>query len=282
MRARPPAIRALHGLGRLVPGEYLRTLVYRALVARPRKALRVALGGFYRFEHVYDVLEEFTTRYEGRFSVLELGTAAGYALTKMLYATRYLGVEDRVTVHGFDTFAGLPAPVDDADLGLVDDDGWGEGQFQASYRELEDHCRARYRNYRLHPGRFEETLTPERLEALCDEPAILVWIDCDYYSSTRLALARLVPYLPSGCVLYFDDVDFNFGSRFTGERRAIHELNQGGFGEGLELVPDLRLGLDSGRVYRFVARDARVRYRTVRRAAAPRGARPARDGSPFP
>ncbi len=282
MADKSPAIAALRLAGRLLPGDYLKTLVYRALVAKPRKALRLALSGFYRLEHVYDVLEEFTGRYAGRFSVLEFGTAAGYAFEKMLYATRYLGVEDRVSVHGFDTFGGMSAPVDPSDRDLVADDGWVEGQFQASYQELEDRCRARYRNYRLHPGRFEETLTPERLELLRAEPPILVWIDCDYYTSARVVVERLIPYLPSGCVIYFDDVDFNFRSRFSGEPRVIHEVNQGRFGDGYELVPDPRLALDSGRIYRFIDRDARIRYQPRRLRNQAGAARVAQDGSPFP
>ena len=66
-------------------------------------------------DHIYDVLREFGRFYDGRFSILEFGVADGYSFTKKLYATQYLGMEDRVMVHGFDTFAGLPEMADPAD-----------------------------------------------------------------------------------------------------------------------------------------------------------------------
>ena len=65
---------------------------------------------------------------------------------------------------------------------------------------------------------------------------MLVWIDCDYYTSSRTVMERLLPYLPTGCVIYFDEPEFNFSSRFTGEARLIHEINHGLLGDGIELV----------------------------------------------
>ncbi len=38
-------------------------------------------------------------------------------------------------------------------------------------------------------------------------------------------LERLRPYLSSGCVVYFDDIEFNLGSRFTGEATVLREIN---------------------------------------------------------
>jgi hypothetical protein len=53
-------------------------------------------------------------------------------------------------------------------------------------------------------------------------------------------------------VIYFDDLDnLNYGSRWTGEARLVHEINHGLFGEQVELVPDAQLSLHSRRVYRF-------------------------------
>src|SRR5512147_1381886 len=99
MSSKSPLIIILHLFGKLLPGDYLKTLWYLNLVARPRKAIRLALNTFYRMDHIYDVLNEFGRRYSGRFSILEFGTADGYAFTKMLYATKYLRMDDRVVVH---------------------------------------------------------------------------------------------------------------------------------------------------------------------------------------
>ena len=87
---RPAPIRILRILSALIPGDFLKTFVYLNGIHRVRKSLRTALFGFYRMEHIYDVIAEFTKHYRGNFSVLEFGVADGYSFTKILYATRYL------------------------------------------------------------------------------------------------------------------------------------------------------------------------------------------------
>ena len=112
-------------------------------------------------------------------------------------------------------------------------------------------------------------MTPELIAELREAPPILVWIDCDYYSSARSVLERLLPVLPSGCVLYFDVFDLNYGSRLTGEARLVHEMNHGAFGDDLELVLDTDLSWNSRRIYRFVRLDGSRRNRDPRRASGP-------------
>lgn len=277
-----PLTRALRAVGSLLPGDYLRTVFYRTIIAKPRTGLRRMLHGFYRFDHVYAVLEEVKAKYKGSFSILEFGTHQGYAFTKMLYATQYLGMDERVTGHAFDTFAGLPPAADRRDRNVVaTHDVFFEGQFPGDYDALEAYCRRRYGNYALHKGLFEESLTPELLRTFETQLPILVWIDCDYYSSTRTVFERLLPYLPSGCVIYFDDIDLNYGSRLTGEARVIHELNHGAFGEGVELVLDRSLSLDSERVYRFVRLEGGPQYERVAPYKHNPGRKPS-GGSPLP
>src|SRR5262249_31911893 len=105
----------------------------------------------------------------------------------------------------------------------------------------------------IHKGYFHDTLTPPLLESLRASRPILIWIDSDYYTSARAAFDRLIHYLPSGCVIYFDDYDnLNFGSRLTGEARLVHEVNHGLYGDDIELVVDRKLSLDTKRVYRFI------------------------------
>lgn len=257
--------------GGLLPGDYARTFVYRNLVYKPRLALRRLVSTFYRMDHVYAVIEEFKGRYKGPFSILEFGVADGYAFSKKAYATRYMGMEAEIVCHGFDSFEGLPETNDDRDLSSVVGADWKAGQYRGRYEELRDYLDSRYRNCRLHPGMFDATLTPEFLETLRVDKPILVWIDCDYYTSARAVLERLMPYLPSGCVIYFDEYEFNFGSRFTGESRIIHEINRGEFGDGIELVLDSELSWDLRRCYRFINRNASVafeRKRELRRVVA--------------
>jgi hypothetical protein len=258
---RSPLRKTLAVMGILLPGDFLKTLFYLNAVERPRRMLRLALHTFYRIDHVYAVLREVKQRYRGSFSILEFGTSDGYAFTKMLYATRYLGMEDRVTVHAFDSFEGMPAPHGAGDRDLVTDNPFVEGEFRGRYADLAAYCAARYRNFRIHVGDFADSIDAAFLSSLESQPPVLVWIDCDYYSSARVVFERLLHHLPNGCVVYFDEYEqVNFGSRFTGEARLVHEINGGEFGDDVELVLDTRLSLDTQRIYRFIRREPNAKY----------------------
>ena len=245
-------ITGLRFLGHLLPGDWLKTCFYLSFIHKPRRFFRELLFSFYRMELPYAVLGELKKTYAGRASILEFGVADGYSFTKILYATRFLKLSDRVKVHGFDTFKGMPAPQGPADEDVVSGDGWVESQFRGDYEALRNHCEGKYPNSVLHRGLFSETLTEAFLEQLQEYPPVLIWIDCDFYSSTKSVFERLIPHIPSGCVIYFDEYEFNFGSRYTGEARIVHEINRGDWGEGIELVRDRALSLNTERVYRFI------------------------------
>jgi len=280
---RPGMIRLLQGVARLLPGEYLKTAFYLNCVDRPRRLLRDALFAFYRYDHVYAALREFAQSSSRRFSVLEFGTSDGYSFVKLLYATRYLGLERRVTVHTFDSFEGMPPSTDSRDRNWFNGDDWAPGQFRGNFQALDDYCAQRYSNYEIHRGCFEDSIDARFLASLTEEPPVLIWIDCDYYSSARTVLTRLIDRIPNGAVIYFDEFDnLNFGSRLTGEARLVHEINSGLLGDNIELIPDLRLSLQSRRIYRFLkippnrllfAAEFRNETDQVRRRS---------DGSPLP
>jgi len=245
-------ITGLRILGYLLPGDRLKTWFYLTFIYKPRKFFRDLLFSFYRMELPYAVRGEFKKTYAGRASILEFGVADGYSFNKILYAAHYLGLGDRVMVHGFDTFEGMPASQGEADEDVVSGDGWVESQFKGDYEALKEHCEKKYANFALHRGLFSDTLTDELIETLREHPPILIWMDADFYSSTKSVFERLAPHIPSGCVVYFDEYEFNFGSRYTGEARIVHEVNRGDWGEGIELVSDRDLSLNSQRVYRFI------------------------------
>jgi hypothetical protein len=280
---KPPLLKVLRGLAKLIPGDYLRTAIYLGLIERPRRILRLSLNTFYRMDHVYTVLREFRNNYQGNFSILEFGTSDGYAFTKMLYAARYLGMEDRVIVHTFDSFEGMPPPIDAKDLDLVGGDSWAPGEFRGRYEHLRSYCAAKYHNFQIHKGYFEDSITTAFIDTLKSSLPILVWIDCDYYSSAKTVMERLMPHLPNGCVVYFDEYDIlNYGSRFTGEARLVYEINRGQFGENFELVLDRKLGLDSDRIYRLVHFGSELRYPPLRTVNAPNVVHLRTNDSPLP
>jgi|SRR5918996_2828245 hypothetical protein len=282
MADKSPLITILRLPGKFLPGDYLKTVFYLNVIAKPRKALRSCIHAFYRIDHIYEVLQEVKNNHQGKFSILEFGTSDGYTFVKMLFATKYLKMQDRVMVHGFDSFQGL-SPPDPGDQDLVSDNNFIAGDYRGSYEELEEYCRRRYQNYQLHKGLFETSITEDFLEGLRTYLPILVWIDCDYYQSARTVLERLIPYLPNGCVVYFDEYEnINFGSRFTGEARLVYEINRGEFGDGIELVKDPVLSLDTPRIYRFVNCHSQPQYKPIPKGHRPKLMNPRKDGSPLP
>jgi hypothetical protein len=280
---RPGMIRVLRAVARLLPGEYLKTAFYLNCVDRPRRMLRDVLFAFYRYDHVYAVLREVAQLKSGLYSVLEFGTSDGYSFVKLLYATRYLGLEQRVTVHTFDSFEGMPAPADVRDRNWASGDDWAPGQFRGDYEALEEYCSSRYSNYEIHRGYFEDSIDASLLASLDERPPVLIWIDCDYYSSAKTIFTRLIDRIPNGAVIYFDEFDnLNFGSRLTGEARLVHEINTGMMGPDIELVPDFRLSLHSRRIYRFMRIPSNRVLLQSEQHNAPDHVRRRSDGSPLP
>jgi Methyltransferase domain len=273
----------MHWLGRLLPTDFLKTFVYLNFIKQPRRILRTFTSGFYRMDIIYDVLTEFKANFKGPFSILELGTANGYSFVKMLYATRYLGMESSVTVHAFDSFSGLSGSLEKEESGMIAN-AWEAGQYCGDYQRLRAYCEEhKYSNYRIHQGYFGETLTPDLIGQFKRCKPILVWVDCDYYRSARTAFERLLPTLRTGTVIYFDDWDYNFGSRFTGEARLAHEINEGRLGEDIELVLDRTLSLDSNRVYRFIHYNSAVpQFERISQPVWHGIGRIIGDGSPLP
>ena len=276
-------IKALRIMGKCIPGDYLKTAFYLNCIKKPRKLLRKFSLSFYRMDQIYDILKEFSRSYEGPFSILEFGTASGYSTVKMLYATRYLKLEDKVTIHAFDSFEGLHATTSNEDLGLIAND-WKAGQFHGDLEKLIRYIQDKgYTNYKIHKGYFEDTLTQDVVDIFRVEKPILIWVDCDYYTSAVTVFERLLPVLPTGAVFYFDDYDFNFGSRFTGEARLVHEINTGKFGQDIELLCDTELSLDSKRVYRFINyRENSPDFQRINAEGWKGTPRPIGNGSPMP
>jgi O-methyltransferase len=125
---------------------------------------------------------------------------------------------------GFDSFAGLPAPVDRRDAHPM----WKAGGMAMSEEDFRQACAAAGMNaheYTTVPGFYERTLRdpvgprPQQIA--------LAYVDCDMYSSTREVLAFLAPRLQQGMVIAFDDY-FCFGPDATsGNRLAAGEFFAG-------------------------------------------------------
>ena len=183
-------------------------------------------------------------------------------------------------VHGFDTFEGLPEERGAAERALIaGGDYYLPGHYRGRYEELLSYCEGKYSNFKLHKGIFKHSITDEFLVSMLEYKPILIWVDCDYYAST--VFEKMIPWIPTGWVIYFDDIYYNFSSRFTGEMRAVWELNHGTLGDGVELVFDRDLSLDSDRIYRFINLNGKVQHR-LRERSREDPVRHRGDDSPFP
>lgn len=204
------------------------------------------------------------------YSLLEFGVAHGASLQKLAHFrdvwVRRLGLTTPITVVGYDTFEGLPAPRTE-DRGTY----YATGDYRSRLDDVQATVADRFPRVRLRPGLFADTLAHDRVW-LQAHPPLFVSVDCDYYSSTMDIFRALIPeLLPHGAVLYFDDVGMNFYSDLTGEMRAITELNAGAFGDGIRLV-EIPFAIESGE-----ARHHKQLYRYFHLVEAERLAQRQRD-----
>ncbi len=106
--------------------------------------------------------------------------------------------------YGFDSFEGLPEPegIDASDTRFF------EGQFSCSRVVVEQNLAKNGMNMDravLIEGFYEDSLTEKLRQKHAFKPVAVALLDCDYYSSTKVALDWLAPYMRAGSVLLFDD-----------------------------------------------------------------------------
>ena len=122
----------------------------------------------------------------------------------------YLADMTDETVHGFDSFQGLPH-------------GWRPG-FEAKKFKVEDMRELRFAfNARVWPGLFCDTL-PIFLEEV-SAPARFIHIDCDLYLSTAEVLSALEPRIVRGTVVQFDEF-WNYEGWEDHEYLALREFSE--------------------------------------------------------
>ena len=133
-----------------------------------------------------ELLVEATKRITIDGPIMEFGVASGYSVNVLADA-----LPDK-TVYGFDSFKGLP-------------ENWMgrnhlfmyKGSFACDVPEVRD-------NVILVEGLFSDTL-PAFLEEH-KEPAALIHIDCDIYSSTVTIFEQLENRIVDGTVVVFDEL----------------------------------------------------------------------------
>jgi macrocin-O-methyltransferase TylF-like protien len=218
-----------------LPAHY-RTLLWSRSIRRPRghrvdwpyyRAIQLALLG---------VSRDYGARFPhaDAYTMLEFGVADGGSFQRMLHfrdvLRRHLHVSKMITCVGFDTFQGLPAPRPEDEAAP-----WHEGQFAADMSDVQERLARDHDGFELVKGLFADTL-PAWKERLDREPPVFVAIDCDYYSSTIDVFDVILPLAPTGCMFYIDDPSAHYWSDRAGELRAIREVNEGRYGNHLQLT----------------------------------------------
>jgi hypothetical protein len=112
------------------------------------------------------------------------------------------------TVHGFDSFEGLPEP-------------WSGFGFGGRPFDQKGQLPNVPRNVRLHRGVFDISLP--RWLATNAGPVAFVHIDCNLYSSTRTVLSEIADRLAPGTILLFDEY-FNYPNWEQHEFKAFQEF----------------------------------------------------------
>lgn len=183
---------------------YLNDLAFDIRLAAKREAVD------YVIEHMqaammlrdrFDLLRFALSRAPEQGLVLEFGVEKGLSLNCLARATAR-------TVHGFDSFQGLP-------------EDWSG---TASARGAFDRHGALPKvpgNVRLHVGWFDATLPAFLAETA--ESVALLHIDCDIYSSTRTVFDMLGDRIRPGTVIVFDEY-FNYPGWRQHEYKAFQEF----------------------------------------------------------
>jgi O-methyltransferase len=173
---------------------------------------------------------EYVKKYTPKNTYYEFGTGWGGTLSGFLRACNRL-VQDhkfdisQIKIVLFDSFEGLPEEKDPSDFNPV----WKKGEFAYSKDYITEIIKSHnfpIENVTFIEGYFENSLNNETFEILkkLPEPSIIT-MDVDYYSSTKIALDFIRPFLKSGSVFYFDDLySFHLHPRM-GQIRAINEFN---------------------------------------------------------
>jgi len=133
---------------------------------------------------------------------LEFGVFTGGTIR---YMARRIGSR---TIHGFDSFEGLP-------------EAWSGFGLGGKSFDVKGRLPRVPGNVALHRGYFDQSL-PQWLNDH-PGPAAFVHIDCDLYSSTKTILDLLAPRLANGTVILFDEY-FNYPGWEQHEFKAFQEF----------------------------------------------------------
>jgi Macrocin-O-methyltransferase (TylF) len=186
----------------------------------PKYARRQALK---RFLAMYEL---FKMILPVKGSIVECGVFRGFSLMSWAKLSTILEPENLTRrIYGFDTFAGFPS------VSSSDRNGSGVaevGEFQtSSYEELlelvrlydQDRFLGHIPKVQIIRGDVTKTV-PEFVQQNRQLLVSLLFIDLDLYEPTKVALEQIVPRMPKGAMIAFDELD---NPIWPGETEALLE-----------------------------------------------------------
>jgi hypothetical protein len=159
-------------------------------------------------------------------SVVECGVFRGFGLMSWAKLSTILEPENLTRrVYGFDTFDGFPS------LAAKDQNHHTQTHVgdlrSSSYEELQQliklYDQDRFLGHIPKVSLVKGDIAKSAPKFLTDNPHLLVsllFIDCDLYEPTKVALAHFLPRMPRGAVLAFDELD---NPQWPGETLAMLE-----------------------------------------------------------
>ena len=146
-------------------------------------------------------------------SVVECGVYRGFGLMAWAKLSAMLEPENLTRrIYGFDSFHGFPS-VHEKDQSTFKKTTEGElgadcyEELQQLIREYDtDRFLGHIHKVELIRGNMLQTI-PEFLSLHPHLVVSLLFLDCDLYEPTKLALERFLPRMPQGAVLAFDELD---------------------------------------------------------------------------
>lgn len=182
----------------LHPNTLLLAEAQKEAAAYARDNMKDALAIMHRDDSLRIALE----RAPSNGLILEFGVGGGDSIRHIA------ALAGGRTVHGFDSFEGLP-------------EDWVGRHEERGHYSLGGTPPEVPANVILHRGLFETTL-PDFLDAH-DGPCAFLHVDCDLYSSARTVLEALTPRIEPGTIILFDEY-FNYPSWRDHEHKAFQEF----------------------------------------------------------
>lgn len=146
-------------------------------------------------------------------SIVECGVYQGFGLMSWAKLSTILEPENLTRrIYGFDTFAGFPN-VTEKDRSPVEQSRPGDmsaDSLEELLQLIEEYDRDRFLGHvpkvEIIPGDLTQTIPG----FITQHPHLIVsllFLDCDLYEPTRVALETFVPRMPKGAALVFDELD---------------------------------------------------------------------------